>query len=121
MLPKLDLYYPSRQEWSWLLPPLLQCWHFRCAPSCPVFFNVTGFTHAKQYSSYSATYLDHNVHLFVRWEYCPKEGKKALYLKGVEVKAITTSRLEDQNRDFVLSLIFFFFFFDGGEDYCLGN
>lgn len=36
-----------------------------------------------------------------------------MYLKGVEVKAITTSRLEDQNRDFVLSLIFFFFFLMG--------
>lgn len=93
---------------------------FQVCTIMPSFFVVTGFTHAKQYSSYSVTYLDSNVHLFVRWEYCPREGKKALYLKSVEVKAITNSRLEGQNRDFVLSLIFFFFD-GGGEDYCLEN
>jgi hypothetical protein len=66
-----------------------------------------------KHSSYSATYLDPNIHLLVRWEYCPREEKQALYLRIFKLKPSQVLDWKIKTRDFVLSLIFFFWMGEG--------
>lgn len=84
------------------------------------FYVVTGFTHAKQ-AFFLLSYISRPQYpSFGQVGILPKRGETSIVLKNFQVKAITSFRLEDQNKG-LCSLTDFFFLDGGGEDYCLEN